>query len=297
MAMRKRNPLLLAILCVLPVLVLFVIWYTGVLGRFGFGRDTATKAGELSVYFLDVGQGDSTLLTDGNTYILIAAGADTAERDLVARLENFGVRHLDLLILTHPDGDHTGGTDGILEKITVDRILVPRGDVLLTEDAAYRSVLACADGAGVPVTSVRAGEVRTVGALTLEFFAPNSIYYEEINDYSIATRVVFGETSFLFTGDAGVTSEAEMTEKYGKRLESTVYHAGHHGAATSTSEPFLAMVSPEYAVISCGAGNTYGHPRAETLDLLEKYHVTYFRTDEEGTVILRSDGKTVRRGK
>lgn len=290
--MRKKR-MVLALLAVLPVVVLFLIWYTGVLGPLGFGRDTASDDGNLSVYFLDVGQGDSTLIVWQDTTLLIDAGPDSAERDLIARLENLGVRELDAVIFSHPDGDHTGGANAILSSFSVGQILLPRGDVMLREDEDYQRIVADAAEKQIPVISVRGGETYSLGGLTLEILAPNSIFYAEINDYSIAARVVYGETSFLFTGDAGEVSEAEMTERYGDRLHSTVYHAGHHGAATSTGEAFLAAVSPEYAVISCGAGNTYGHPRAETLDLLEAYGVRYYRTDEEGTILFRSDGKTV----
>lgn len=293
--MRKKQ-LVLTLGVILSVCALFAVWYTGILSDFGFARDGKITDGDLYVYCLDVGQGDSTLLVAGDVTILIDAGTDVSERDLIARLKNLGVRKIDLAIFTHPDSDHIGGADGILGCFEVVQIFVPRGDVMLRLDEGYIGLMASAAENQVAVTSVKSGDSFSYGALTVEILSPNSVFYDEINDYSITARVMFGETSFLFPGDAGEISEAEMIDRYGEALDSSFLHVGHHGAATSTSDLFLESVSPEYAVISSGAGNTYGHPRAEILMKLEAAGITCYRTDTEGTILLISDGKQIHRG-
>lgn len=243
--------------------------------------------GDLAVHFFDVGQGDSTLLAGPDFTIVIDAGRHD-RTDVVPHLRRAGVEAIDLLVGTHPDADHIGQLADVLVAFPVTEVWMS-GDqhTTLTFERALDAILAADAGYHEP----RAGEAYDIGSAHVEVINPASIG-GELNDGSIALRITFGEVTFLFPGDAEAPAEAGMLQR-GHDLSADVLHVGHHGSAASTSEPFLAAVSPRIAVYSAGAGNQYGHPSAEVLARLADHGVDVYGTDVHGTVVVTTDGESM----
>lgn len=259
-------------------------------------QPSGTEQDATSVYFLDVGQGDSELirLKTGEN-ILIDAGTPETAQELADYLADLGVSKIDCLIATHPHADHIGGMEQIVDRFSIGKIYMPRiPDSQIPTTATYEKLLTAIDRKGLKITAAKAGTVIfDTGEEKLEIFAPNSEKYGDLNSYSIVTMLTSGEKRFLFTGDAESDSEKEMVKK-GYDLRCDVLKCGHHGSSTSTSAAFLKAAGPSAAVISCGLNNDYGHPHKEVVDRLKKAGVTIYRTDQEKTILAQCDGKTIR---
>ena len=241
---------------------------------------------ELQVHYIDVGQGDSTLLVCGGQTMLIDAGNNNQGTTVQLYLQKQGIDTLDYVVGTHPDADHIGGLDVILTKFECGRIFMP--DVSNDTDT-YRDVLDAMKYKDYSVTVPDVGDTYSLGDATFTIVAPNR-NYTELNNDSIAIRVEHGENTFLFVGDAESESETDMMQN-GLPLQAQVLKVGHHGSSSSTSKAFLDAVNPDYAVISCGRDNSYGHPAAEMLTTLREAGVQVFRTDEQGSIVVTSDGR------
>lgn len=268
------------------------------------GAPAAADAGPpalLEIVFFDVRQGDSTLITtpDGR-HILVDGGVcrtdwnryDAAERVILPFLRKEGIRRLDLVIGTHPDFDHIGGLSTVLadERIGVGCYLDPGKD---HDTQVYRRLLKKVEARGIPYRKGRAGMKLNLGpGVEAEILSPHNLL-ENTNDCSIVLRVRHGRVSFLLTGDAEENAELRMESNYGRRIASTVLKAGHHGSRNSSGDSFLEAVRPRMAVISVGARNRFGHPHKETLERLEAAGARILRTDEMGTIVMRSDGKNL----
>lgn len=250
---------------------------------------------ELSVWFLDVGQGDCTVVVcDGESMIIDGGPAGSSQFVYSFIRDELGLDSLDYMISTHPHEDHLPGLTAVLNAVPADLVLSPvlewntRRFELFTEYAARQ---------GAPVVVPEAGDTMQLGgaAVTVLQCWPESVLWREndVNDMSIVVRIDYGETSFIVTGDAEEASEYMMIDS-GVPLKADVLRVGHHGSTYSTSGEFLEAVSPRYAVISCGKGNGYGHPHGRVLNLLKKHHVWLFRTDLQGTVKCVSDGKELK---
>ncbi len=251
--------------------------------------DTASGGTDpLRVYFLDVGQGDCTILTQGDSAMLIDAGENDKGTTVQSYLEYLGIDSLDYAVLTHPDSDHIGGADVVLYKFDCDTILMP--DVR-TDTRTYDDVIQAMNAKGETAVHPSPGDIYEFGDAAFTVLAPVQSY-DDNNNNSIVLRLDYGDNSFLFTGDAESQAEADILAS-GADVEADVLKVGHHGSSTSTSDEFLAAVSPEYAVISCGEGNSYGHPHAETLNKLRQNGITVYRTDEQGTIVAESDGREI----
>ncbi len=250
--------------------------------------EQASDGETCEVYFIDVGQGDSELIIAGDKAALIDAGPGTAEDTLIAYLGQH-VRTIDYLILTHPHEDHIGGADKVIKQFEVSNVILTNKT---SDSKAYEKLMDALEGSTANVMLAAPGEQYSLGSAVLTILAPLGDNYDEVNDFSIVTRLDACGHSLLFTGDAQSESESEMLRTYdGGELDCDVLKVGHHGSATSTADSFLGVVSPEYAVISCGDGNEYGHPDAKTEKRLNDFGVTCFRTDLDGTVMMRlSDG-------
>lgn len=245
-------------------------------------------AGNLEVHFIDVGQGDSTLILCGGEAMLIDAGNNDQGTKIQNYLTKQGVTKLKYMIGTHPDADHIGGMDVVLYKFDCDTILMPSE----TKDTAtYRDVVDTMKNKGYKNTLPEAGKEYSLGEAIFTILSPEKDY-DNSNDNSIAIRLVYGKKSFLLTGDAEEDAEKDMLQS-GNLLKSDVYKAGHHGSKTASSEDFMKAVSPKYAVISCKEGNSYGHPHAATMNTFRAMGIEVFRTDEQGTIVAKCDGKTI----
>ena len=254
-----------------------------------------SASGTLEVYFFDVGQGDSELIRlPGGENILIDAGTSSTEDELVGELRSLGAETLDLVVATHPHADHIGGMAAVIDAFDVRQVVMPRiseSDTPTTK--TYENLLQSIADKGLTITPAEPGdELLSSGGAVLTVLAPNGEDYGDLNNYSVVLRLTYGEDSFLFTGDAEEASEEEMLS-LDWPLTATVLKCGHHGSETSTSPAFLDAVSPQYAVISCGVDNDYGHPDAVTLEKLEAAGAEVFRSYLQGTILASSDGSGV----
>lgn len=278
----------------LIVTVVAAIVYQRYAGQFA-GRLPSLREGTVEIHVIDVGQADCTLIRTQTGYILIDAGEAETGDDVVKYLRRAGVDTLAYAVFTHPDSDHIGGAADVLLNFSVEHIVIPCIHESDRPETEVHEVFcrAIAEEPNVCVIEATSGASYTLGELSILILAPNSADYENINDYSVALRLDFGETSFLFTGDAEAASEKEMLDRYPREvLDCTFFHAGHHGANTSNGLAFVEAVSPEIVAISCGE-NSFGHPSGEALVTYARVGAAVYRTDELGTVVFVSDGKQI----
>lgn len=243
---------------------------------------------ELTVHFIDVGQGDCTLIVCDGEAMLIDAGNNDKGTAVQLYLTKQGIDSLKYVIGTHPDADHIGGLDVVLYKFDCGTVILPDKS---SDTATYRDVIDVMEEKGYRNTLPVVGNAYALGSAVFTIVGPAGSY-DDSNNCSVALLLEHGENAFLFTGDAESEAEEDMLES-GISLDADVYQVGHHGSSSSSTEAFLDAVTPEYAVISCGAGNFYGHPHAETLNHLRERGVQVFRTDEQGTITVTSDGSSL----
>lgn len=246
----------------------------------------------LTVRFLDVGQGDCALVICGGEAMLIDGGTDLCEPMIIDTVRQYGITELKAVIATHPHSDHIGALDEALRVFSPPILLMP--EVLPgadTDENEYHSLLLAASEAGTEVLTVGAGFAYSVGEASLKILAPSKPD-SSLNDSSLIIRLDYGESSFLFAGDAG-KAEEELLLKSGANIDCDVLKVGHHGSSGASGMEFLAAVTPETAVISCGIDNSYGHPAMETLKRLKTFTDSVYRTDYCGNIIVRSDGHDI----
>jgi len=246
------------------------------------------QAGTLTVTWLDVGQGDAAVIQCGGQSMLIDGGKPEKSSYIYAWLQQHGLSYLDVIVATHVDADHIGGLSGALNYASVGTAYCP---VTTGTTETFQSFVKYLAQRGKQITVPTAGETFALGGAQVQILGPLHSA-EDSNDNSIVLKVSFGATSFLFTGDAERAEEQDLLNA-GVNLQSTVLKVGHHGSDTSTSYPFLRAVAPQYAVISVGAGNSYGHPTEAVLSRLRDAGVTTFRTDMQGEITAVSDGQTI----
>lgn len=244
---------------------------------------------EMTIHFIDVGQGDCTLIVCGEDAMLIDAGDNAQGTKIQNYLQKQNVETLKYVICTHPDSDHIGGMDVILYKFSCETVFMTEEE---KDTETYREVADTLKEKNYKKTLPVVGETYLLGNAEFTILGPAQIA-EESNNNSIAILLTHGENKFLFTGDAEEEEELAFLQS-GIPIEADVYKAGHHGSRTSSCKEFLEAVSPHYAVISCGEGNSYGHPHAEPLNNFRAMGIQVFRTDEQGSIVVGSDGKELK---
>jgi len=245
---------------------------------------------ELQVIVFDVGQADCILLKTNGHAMLIDAGNLGQDNLILGYLASYGITRLDYLVATHPHADHIGAMAAVIRAMeSVGMIVMP--DATSTT-RTFENLLDAIEEKDVPITIASPGSLFELGETQIQILAPIGSGYADLNDFSVVLRVEFGNVVFLFTGDAETKSENEQLAS-GVELSADVLKVGHHGSRTSSIQSFLQAVTPRYAVISCGAGNTYGHPHSEALARLTEIGAEIYRTDENGTVIFTTDGNTI----
>lgn len=241
----------------------------------------------LKVHIIDVGQGDASLLQYDALTILIDTGPPQAAMELASYLKALGIRRLDLLILTHPHDDHTGGAPVIFQSFQIGTLLIPHD---LKEDPYSLEATERAQQAGTKVITSVKGLAFQLGEFSAECLHPENLVYADINDYSSIWSFQLGSSRFLFLGDLSL----EVAE--GLNLtEHAFLRSGHHGSVTSTSRKLLDLIKPRLFAISCGKDNTFGHPSKEVLGLLDGTGIPILRTDQSGTTVISTDGLTLKR--
>lgn len=249
------------------------------------GPAAGGKSGDgLVAHFIDVGQGDATLFEFDGYTVLIDTGNWNGE-ETVQYLEAQGVEKLDIVVGTHPDADHIGQLDQVLEQFET-------GEVWMSGNASTSDVfiraLEAIEANEVDYYEPRAGETFDVGKMEIEVLHPEEVT-GQANEESISLKLAYGNVRFIMTGDAGVNEEQEMIGR-GADLDAEILHLGHHGSNTSTSNAFLKAVSPEVAIYSAGLDNSYGHPHAEVLAAVENAGAEVYGTDVNGTIRVETDG-------
>lgn len=280
------------LLRIVEIMLAFILSFFG-----GTGGDTVAHsyrisdniaACELRVHYIDVGQGDCIFAElPGGKSMLIDAGTNESVATVCDYISATGEDTLDYVIATHPHSDHIGGMDGVIDEFDIGVFYMP--DVQ-NNTRTFESMLDSLEASDAKVVKAEAGVVvYEEDNLKIQLIAPTEDYYDGFNDYSAVVKLTYGETDFLFMGDAEKYSESKIKAD----VSADVLKVGHHGSNSSSGEKFLKKVNPGYAVISCGQGNDYGHPHKEVTERLNKRNIKIFRTDMLGTVVIGSDGEKI----
>ena len=241
---------------------------------------------KLKVDFIDVGQADSILVSNKDETMLIDAGNNENGKDIVDFIKSKGITKINYLIGTHPHADHIGGLDDVINSdLEIANVYMPK---IQTNTKTFEDVLDSLKNKNLKVTAPKKGDTFKIGEANCEVMTDSILDKENLNLSSIVIRLEFGENSFLFMGDA--ETENEKTINWPK---TNLLKVGHHGSNTSSSQNFLNQVKPEYAIIMAGKDNSYGLPKQKILDRLNKIGAKIYRTDELGTIVVISDGKTI----
>lgn len=292
-----RNPLkrkLRSFITVIVAVVLLGVYlynYTDLFSDFK-NKQSQIVEGKCVVTYIDVGQGDSTLISCGSKNILIDAGENNMGDEVIAKLKSLGVNHLDYVIGTHAHSDHIGGLDTVISSIETENIILcDLPEKLIPDTKTYTDLLSAISSNDVNLIAAEPKKSFDIGEGKLTILGPTKEYSDQ-NNMSIVARFDFGETSFLFTGDAETKPEGDLVSS-GAQLDADVLKVGHHGSNTSSSKKFIQAVSPDYAIIEVGAGNEYNHPSDDTIDTLNQIGAEVYRTDLNGCITVTTDGKEI----
>ena len=246
------------------------------------------NADAMQVHFLDVGQGLSILVQLGDEVLIYDGGDRGTSSFVVSYLQDLGIKEIDYMISSHYDADHLAGLIGCLNVFDVKNVI---GSNYKHTSKLYSSFMDAVEDEGLKMQYPKVGTTYAFGDAVITILAPKKIG-EDSNANSVAVKLTYGESDFIFTGDADYGSERDMVAS-GINLDCEVLSLAHHGSSTGNSSLFLEKTLPEAVVISCGKGNDYGHPHVEVVELLEAMEIDVFRSDVQGTVIATTDGKTI----
>ena len=281
--MKKIRIIFLTCLCLLVV---------GCSSPFVENDDEASistfSSGTLKVNYIDVGQGDSIFIQlPNNETMLIDAGESYESDNVINYLNNLGIKKIDYIVGTHPHTDHIGGLESIINTFDIGSIYMPK---VSSTSKTYEALLTTVSNKGLKIKTAKSGVViLDDNNLKLEFIAPNNDSYSSLNNYSAVVKLNFLDNTFIFMGDAETLSEDEITSD----IKADVIKVGHHGSNTSSGIEFVKKVSPKYAIIMVGVGNSYNHPYQSIIDRYENIGAKVLRTDLDGNIVCDSDGNKV----
>lgn len=242
----------------------------------------------MEVHYIDVGQGDATLIKCGNEAMLIDAGDGDHGSSVRLYMKKQGISELKYLLLTHSDADHIGGAASVITNVPIDTVFMCRYE---KDNHTYDNLLNALFYKNLSWSTPDVGDIYTLGDAKFTVIAPNGIYSDP-NNSSIAIILHHGNNGFLFTGDAEIEAENDIV-KNGIDIDCDVYQAGHHGSYTASSKVLLDAAKPKYTVISCAIDNSYGHPHEDSLSRIKESGSELFRIDKQGSIIATSDGKSI----
>ncbi len=275
------------VILLIVVLVVGSFIYTQLQERSALAA-SSVEDGACELHMIDVGQSDSFLLKTKDGNILIDAGTESEEYELYEYLINEGVTSFDYVIFSHPHEDHIGNGDMIMESFDVEKVIIP--DVT-SDTVCFESLIESIYNSGAEVHTAEPGATYSAGELSFKILGPAECDPDNLNNCSIVLRADYGEISMLFSGDAEKSAELDVWEKYADELDCDIYKVAHHGSSTSNCDEFFGAASPDLALISCGFGNSYGHPHREIVEMLDKQGITVKRTDVDGDVVVATDGE------
>lgn len=243
-------------------------------------------AGQLTAHFINVGQGDCEFIElPNNETMLIDAGDSGSGPEITAYIKNLGYDTINYLVATHPHADHIGGMSYVIKNLNIIHMYMPK---VSTNTKTFENLLQTILDMNISVEKAESGtEILNTENLKIGILAPDSEAYKNLNNYSAVIKMDYKNTSFLFMGDAEKETEVKLQDE---DVQADVLKVGHHGSDTSSTTAFLEKVTPKYAIISCGKNNKYGHPDSTVLQNLESIGSVILRTDQLGTIIIRSDG-------
>ncbi len=273
---------------ILGVIILIIAAITGIFNDNQHAERKITSPDVTTITFLDVGQGDSTLIElENGKVMLIDSGEYEYAGKVTDALSDKGISKIDYLVATHPHSDHIGSMAQIINNFDIGTFYMP--DVS-HNSKSFEKMLEALNRKKVRSEIAKAGKIIfDDGFFKAEILSPVSDYYEDLNNYSAVVRLECGEKSFMFMGDAEKYAENLITGN----VSCDVIKLGHHGSTTSSGKDFFKKANPKYAVISCGANNDYGHPHDEIIDMLEYEGINYYRTDTAGDIVIICDGENI----
>ncbi|HAX83784.1 MAG TPA: MBL fold metallo-hydrolase [Ruminococcaceae bacterium] len=282
------------ILLIIAVVSAVFVRFTGesdkVFEAVGLRNTELSDRDKMYVSFIDVGQGNCTLLKCGDKAILVDSGEVGAAQTVINYIKNQNIKTLDCVLVTHPHSDHMGAMTKLLYEFEIKDVIMPEiPEPIIPTSKTYEKFLVAVSENAENVIAAKPDETFSYGEMKMEIFAPLRDY-DNLNDMSAVTRISYGDTSVMFTGDATATVEKDLLKK-NIDYSATILNVGHHGSKTSTSESWLKAVDPEYAVICCGLNNDYGHPHQSVVNRLEEFGIKTYRTDLLGTIVFESNSK------
>ncbi len=248
-----------------------------------FNSENVSVIDELEVHFIDVGQGDCSLIVTGDTAVLIDTGESENGEKICEYLGNNGISDIDCFLLTHPHSDHMGAASYIIDNVEVNQVIIPKvSDDMTPTTKFYQKFLNSIKKQNLKLTEAKPGLIVGVGEGELEIISPVKDY-DDLNNYSAASILTYGGEKFLFTGDIEKKAENDIIKNNGFE-DIDVLKVAHHGSNSSSCEEFLEIAKPEYAVIMCD-GVSYNHPHDEAVDRITEYTDKIYRTDIDGHVV------------
>lgn len=300
MARRKSKKGKTSLLAILIVAVILIVGskvvpqeaWNSAFDKSGVTDSLSSTAG-MAVHFVDVGQGDCTVIESNGKFMLIDSGEADKAQTVINYLNNLGVEKLDYCIATHPHSDHIGSMAKVLSQFQAENLIMPElSEINIPTTATYEDFLLSAEENCNEIIAAEAGYTYSMGEVEIQILGPCE-QDEDLNNMSVVAKVIYGESSFLITGDCSFDEEDDIMDNYYNQLDSDVLKVGHHGSSGSTSVDWLEAVEPDVAVISVGEDNSYGHPTKKVLNNLSDFDCEIYRTDEKGSIIFETDGKSI----